>query len=134
MSTTNYVNTFIAVAEDCPVASGEVPPTKEPPSIAQITYEICSQHPYEFTSDDVIYAASGQPKGLTRELFFSKPQPCLRSSPLTKRYGWGIHCNNEGKIALISLGTDEYSQLANDSSLRHERNAIQTRIIVRVAY
>ena len=26
MTTTNYVNTFIEVADDCPVAAAEVPP------------------------------------------------------------------------------------------------------------
>ena len=26
--TTNYKNTFIEIAEDCPVSSGQIPPTK----------------------------------------------------------------------------------------------------------
>ena len=118
MSTTNYRNAFIAVAEDCPVVSAEAPPAKQPPSIAQITYEMIIDHPYEFTSDDVVYAANGKRNGLTREAFFSRPQPCLRSSPLTKRYGWGIHSNSEGKVALVPMGSEEYIRLENDSGLR----------------
>jgi hypothetical protein len=29
MHTTNYLNTFIEVAEDCPVKAAEIPPVKE---------------------------------------------------------------------------------------------------------
>ena len=35
-------------------------------------------------------------------------------SPLAKRYGWGIHNNAEGKIALIAIESPEYEQLLND--------------------
>ncbi|WP_342481620.1 DUF6157 family protein [Paenibacillus sp. FSL L8-0340] len=33
---------------------------------------------------------------------FSKSNPCLRASMLSKRYGWGMHFNDEGKIALYA--------------------------------
>jgi Family of unknown function (DUF6157) len=33
----------------------------------------------------------------------SKGHPHLRVSALAKRYGWGIHNNHEGKIALIAV-------------------------------
>ena len=49
-----------------------------------------------------------------RELFFSKGQPCLRASALTKRYGWGIHYNQEGKIALVPVESPEYKKLLED--------------------
>lgn len=47
------------------------------------------------------------------ELFLSKGQPCFRSSLLKKRYGWGIHSNEEGKVALFGVETDEYKKLVN---------------------
>jgi len=53
-----------------------------------------------------------------REAFFSKGQPCFRASPLTKRYGWGLHCDTEGKIALVAKGSPEYEQYRNDKSLK----------------
>ena len=31
-----------------------------------------------------------------------------------KRYGWGIHNNAEGKIALIAVESPEYKQLLDD--------------------
>jgi hypothetical protein len=43
-----------------------------------------------------------------------KGHPHLRVSPLAKRYGWGIHNNAEGKIALIALESPEYPRLLKD--------------------
>lgn len=116
--TTNYYNAFISVAEDCPIDKAEVPPVKEPKSVAQIEYEMLVAHPYEHTSDDVLYAANGERRGMSREEFFSKGQPCLRSSPLTKRYGWGVHSNEEGKIAIYPVESDEYATYADDVKLK----------------
>lgn len=81
MKTTNYYDTFIEVAEDCPVEKAEVPPVKGPKSAAQIEYEMLINSPYKYTSDDVLYAANGKRRGMSREAFFSKGQPCFRSSP-----------------------------------------------------
>jgi hypothetical protein len=35
-------------------------------------------------------------------------------SALAKRYGWGIHNNAEGKIALIAVESPEYKRLMKD--------------------
>lgn len=51
--------------------------------------------------------------------FFSKGQACFRASPLTKRYGWGVHSNAEGKIALYAVGSEEYQKLSEDQALKH---------------
>lgn len=117
--TTNYTNAFIAVAEDCPVAQAEEPPLREPPSVARIQFDMLIVAPYRHTSDDVIYESNGKRRGLSREEFFAKGQPCFRASPLTKRYGWGVHCDSQGRIALIPSGTPEYRELADDPGLTH---------------
>jgi hypothetical protein len=57
--------------------------------------------------------------GLSREEFFSNGQPSLRSSPLTKRYGWGVHANSDGKVALLAIESDEYAALVNDPGISH---------------
>jgi hypothetical protein len=46
--------------------------------------------------------------------FLSKGHPHLRVSALPKRYGWGIHNNSDGKIALIAVESPLYKQLRND--------------------
>ena len=117
--TTNYVNTLIEPAEDCPAATAKVPPPKEPKTAAQIEYEMIADNPYQYTSDEVLFASNGNRRGLSREEFFSKGQPCFRSSALTKRYGWGIHSNEDGKIAIYAVESDEYSRLLLDKSVKH---------------
>ena len=123
--TTNYQNTFIEIAEDCPIEKGAVPPEKNTgKTIANIQYDMISKNPYKYTSDDVLfqcYLIKNEIKGndpALRKQFFSKGQPCLRASPLTKQYGWGIHYNDEGKIAMYGCETAEYKKLSKDSALK----------------
>ena len=126
MHTTNYENTFIAIADDSPATQAEVPPIKaNAKTVANIQFEMLKKNPYKFTSDDVLFHVYAERNDLTeneleeaRKMFFSKGQPCFRASPLTKRYGWGIHNNQEGKIAMYGLGTDEYQRFLNDKSLK----------------
>ncbi|MFP3836102.1 DUF6157 family protein, partial [Chryseobacterium sp. SIMBA_028] len=49
--------------------------------------------------------------------FFSKGQPCLRTSPLSKRYGFGIHHDSEGKVALFPVESKDYQTFLNDDSI-----------------
>jgi Family of unknown function (DUF6157) len=127
MHTTNYYNTFIQIAEDCPVANAEVPPLKgDDKTIANLQFEMIIDNPYKHTSDDVIFNANAVKNKITgkaaqadaRAAFFSKGQACLRASPLTKRYGWGVHHNAEGKIALYAVDSAEYKKLAKDKLLK----------------
>lgn len=124
--TTNYYNTFIEAAEDCPVSSGTVPPAKEGnPSVARLQYEMLSGNPYRYDSDDTLFSVFAVRKEIPegeleeqRQIFFSKGQPCFRASPLTKSYGWGIHSNAEGKLALYGMGTAEYQKIVEDNSIK----------------
>jgi len=119
--TTNYYDTFIETAEDCPALTAGIPPLKEPKSAARIEYEMLINSPYRYTSDDVLYESNGNRRGISREDFFSKGQPCFHSSALTKRYGWGIHCDKDGKIAIYAVESDEYSKFAGDNAVEHLR-------------
>ncbi len=122
---TNYKNTFIECAEDCPVDLAEIPPSKgDKKTIANIQFEILVKNPYKFTSDDVIFQVfvdrndviKHEYKG-AREKFFSKGQPCFRACPLTKRYEYGIHNNEKGQIAMFGVETDDYQRFVNDKSV-----------------
>ncbi|WP_255717415.1 DUF6157 family protein [Dyadobacter fanqingshengii] len=123
--TTNYFDTFIQVAEDSPAKIGEIPPAKgSEKSVANIQFEMISEHPYQYTSDDVIFQTYATRQGFEknelaaeREKFFSKGQPCLRASPLTKRYGWGVHSNSEGKVALYGRDSEEYDKYSADDKV-----------------
>ena len=121
MHTTNYINTFIEIAEDCNATTGEAPPQKDVKTTAQIEYEMLLGNPYQYTSDDVLYQSNGNRRGISREDFFSKGQPCFRASALCKRYGWGVHSNDQGKIAIYAVGTPDYIRLAADKNIKHLR-------------
>lgn len=129
MHTTNYQNTFIEVADDCPVKIGEVPPQKgDNKTVANSQFDLIANNPYKYTSDDVLFQVFAERNKINRheqpaarEQFFSKGQPCLRSSPLAKRYGWGVHSDGEGKVAIYAVDSPEYKKLAKDKTLQHIR-------------
>ncbi|MGQ2913351.1 MULTISPECIES: DUF6157 family protein [unclassified Aeromicrobium] len=117
--TTNYTDTFIAVAPDCPATVAEVPPERATPSVARIQYDMLADAPYAHTSDDVVHASQGERRGIDRDTFFAKGQACLRASPLVKRYGWGLHHDAEGRVALVPVESTEYAAFLADDALEH---------------
>ena len=127
MHTTNYYNTFIEIAEDCPLSAAEIPPQKrEAQSVANLQFDMLMANPYKYTSDEVIFGIYALRNGLSnnedeRAAFFSKGQACLRASPLGKRYGWGIHHNAEGKVALYPAESEEYQRFLTDKNLKHTK-------------
>ena len=123
--TTNYVDTFIEVAADTKADSGVKPPEKEKKTVAEMQYELIAKNPYKYTSDDVLFQVFADRNDLiqseykqAREQFFSKGQPCFRASPLAKTYGFGIHCDAEGKVALYGMETKEYQNFLTDTKLK----------------
>lgn len=96
MDRVDYVDTFIAVADDCAATAAIVPPSNAAkPSIAALIFEMVADHPYRFTAGDVIFTVFADRHGIperdrpaARGEFYSRNQACLRSSELGKRYGW----------------------------------------------
>lgn len=127
MHTTNYYNTFIEVADDCPIKAGEIPLQKgNDKTMANLQFDIIKDNPYKYTSDEVlfeVYAIRNKIRDkeieIEKKKFFSKGQPCFRASPLTKRYGWGVHSDQEGKIALYAVESDEYKNFSKDRNLKN---------------
>nr|WP_233286012.1 DUF6157 family protein [Bradyrhizobium brasilense] len=88
--------------------------------------------PYKYTSDDVVFATSAagrvldakaakKARSLARETFFSRGQACMRASPLGKRFGWGVHADAEGRIALYAVDSKRYQALAADPDIAQVR-------------
>lgn len=115
-----YFNTFIVVSEDCAIKTGVIPEEKHgKKTAASIQYELLSKSPYKYTQEDVLFQTyliqnqlQGQEMEQLRIEFFSKPKACLRTSPLVKKYGWGLHFNDAGKIAIFGVETEEYKNLS----------------------
>lgn len=135
----SYKNTFVTVAEDCPVTQSEVPISKRPQTPAHIhQYELLSKYPYKLDHEELIFEVhikqNGYPEDLSdaeaeaiREKLFSKGHPCLRASALTKRYGFGAHYDDEGKIALVPMESEEYHAFMKNSSVEKVAAMRQTR-------
>ncbi|PZS30442.1 MAG: hypothetical protein DLM61_10960 [Pseudonocardiales bacterium] len=126
-----YTNTFIAVAEDCRAATGEVPIERAgSPTVASTQYAMLAAAPGQWTQEDVLLASSPQIRGrdideaelcrLSQE-YFSQPRACLRASALPKTFGWGLHYDADGRITLHAVDSPEYARLRNDVSLTQLR-------------
>jgi hypothetical protein len=125
MHTTNYTSALIAPADDCKAAAGTLPPAKDEPTVAQLQFEMISAHPYRYTSDEIIFEIHARRNGIpaakreaARHEFFSKGQPCMRSSPLAKTYGWGFHFDAEARVAIYGRESAEFKKLNKDASLK----------------
>ena len=125
---TNYFDTFIEVAEDCPVSEAVVPAGRPgaAKTVAELQYELIAGNPFVFTQDDVLFDVYAERRGIpvearpaAREQFFSVGQPCLRASPLGKRWGWGVQSDSEGRVGLVPLGSPEYDELRASSGVTH---------------
>lgn len=131
MNTTNYRDTFIAVAADCPADSGTIP--GKPGSVAAIQHALIIDRPYALTSDELLFEVHAQRAGVAeadreaaRAAFFARPQPCLRASPLAKTHGWGVHHDADGRIAIVGRETDGYQALKQDGRL-HQTAAMRNK-------
>lgn len=109
----NYYDSFIHIAADCVIRSGTVPPRAG--SIAAIQYALLATAPYQLTSEDVLFETHRQRNPGTNQTpaqFFERAQACLRASPLVKTYGWGLHHDSAGRVALVGAETPAYRAFA----------------------
>ncbi len=131
-SAMGYTNTFIAVAEDCRAATGEVPPDRGgAPTVAGIQYAMLTADPGRWTQEDVLIASAPGIRGRTdvdagelerlRAEYFAQPRACLRASPLPKTFGWGLHYDEAGRITLHAVDSDSYARLSRDPGLTQLR-------------
>lgn len=121
-----YRDTFITVAADCPTSTPVVPePYRGRRTVAMIQYELLADAPYRWRHSDVLVLTVLGQRGVEapaddelaafREEYFAQPRACLRSSPLPKRFGWGVHFDREGRCALYGVGTPDYERFASGS-------------------
>ena len=118
------VDAFVLVAPDCLVGAAVPPPSRgDIPTVPAIQYELLTAHPYTLTLLDLIYETHVRRAGLLGPLtaaaraaieveLFGKPVACMRTSALPKKYGWGVHYDGQGRLALHGVGTAEYQAFA----------------------
>ncbi|MFI6512306.1 DUF6157 family protein [Streptosporangium sp. NPDC050855] len=114
----NYYDTLIAVADDCPVDGSVVPvPRAGKRTVAVVQFEMINADPGGLTQEDVLFGSwlnrqepppPAAERVQLRERFFATPQACLRSSPLPKKYGWGLLFDGAGRVRLCPMESEEY--------------------------
>ncbi|MGC4001741.1 MAG: DUF6157 family protein [Pirellulales bacterium] len=116
---TTIVDSFVTVAPDCPVERAVVPtPRGEKVPVHALQYELLTAKPYHYTHETLILEtelrranltrADAKTKQAFREKLFSKSHACLRASALSQKYGWGVHYDAAGKIALYAMESAAY--------------------------
>jgi len=123
----SYINTFIQVSPDCPVMQSEIPVAKgDKKSMHVIQYELLTEAPYRYNHEELTFEVYVRHKVIPleevaahrQELWdnlFQKGHPRMRASALAKRYGWGAHYDQQGKIALYAMESDEYQRFIQAS-------------------
>ncbi|BBO33186.1 DUF6157 family protein [Lacipirellula parvula] len=126
----NYYNAFIRLASDSAATHSAVPPARgEKRTIPVIEYELLAAKPYFYTQEELQFAvhveregiAPAQLKAKRRELwaeFFNKPRACLRCSSLPKKYGWGLHFDEQGRIGLVPVESAAYKKFSGSKTLK----------------
>ena len=130
-------NTFVSVSPDCPATAGTVPQAKGgKQTIATLEYGLLTEKPYHYTLPELIFEVHVRHKEIPPaerkknrqaiwDTLFSKNHACMRASALPKRYGWGVHYNDKGKLAIYGVETTEYKQLSKDKQLK-QVNAVRS--------
>ncbi len=117
-------NEFVRVAPDCPVTAAVVPAARGGrPTVAVVEYELLIARPYRLTREDLIFETHVRRSGMStgeaaargpeiRAELFARPRACMRASALPKRYGWGVHYDGGGRLALYAMESADYRRFA----------------------
>ena len=124
----NYYDTFIAVADDSTCETAKIPqPRGSAKTVPQMQFEMLHDNPFRFTQEDVLFTVwldrqdqsdlTADEIQASREAFFSKGQACLRTSALAKTHGWGFIFDQEGKVALCPVESNDYRRHLQNEGL-----------------
>ena len=102
---------LILIATKCSMKRGTKPVSnREQPTIAMHQYDVLTEMPYQLTykqlKEEVHRTRRG--KEFTDEQLETY---MMKRSELCKIYGWGVHEDKNGKLALVGCETKEYRRL-----------------------
>lgn len=83
--------------------------------------------PYTYTQKDLLFQVHVLRNDLSQaevdarrdelwQQLFGKPHACLRTTPLPRQYGWGLHFDDSGKIGLYPVESKEYEAFVERNS------------------
>jgi hypothetical protein len=110
---------LIEIASDSSAVRGEVPPdsgTRK--TIARISYEVLADNPYRFSEREFYHEVHVVRRGRP-DLKIENYN--IKRLALVKRYGWGIHRNSGGKLALVACESTRYKELQADPRVKRTK-------------
>jgi hypothetical protein len=110
---------LIEIASDSPAIRGEEPPdsgTRK--SIARISYEVLAENPYRFNEREFYHEVHVVRRGRPH---LKIENYNIKRLALVKSYGWGIHRNSDGKLALVACESNRYKELQADPRVKRTK-------------
>lgn len=122
----NYYETFILIADDCPVCESKIPKSnRKKQTIAEIEYKLLNENPGHYTQDELQFEVHMKHKDIQeakrdeeRMRFLQKSRACMRASALTKLFGWGLYFDSDGKVELVPLESKRYQGLRERNDIK----------------
>ena len=116
----NMKESLIRVAVNCPVSTGIDPLGRgnKNDAVHIIQYEILKAHPYMLDKDtfyELVYLLRLPTRSRKIKSY------SLARNVLPKRYGWGIHINKVGKLALVDCSGKKYKKLEKSRKVKKIR-------------
>ena len=116
----SQIEQLIMVSADSPHKKGTPPVSRKPDAIVMIEYDELINNPYKYTYEGLKHQVHiVRRKKKAGELKLDSYR--LTRSQLLKEWGWGIHIDRNGKLALLGCETPKYKQLMKDPSIEKQR-------------
>ena len=107
---------LIVIAQDSPAMRSEEPPDNgATKTISRVQYEVLAENPYKFSEREFYHEVHVVRRGRS-DLRIENYN--IKRLALVKRYGWGIHRNSDGKLALVVCESNRYRELLADSLVK----------------
>ena len=115
----DLVNTLITVAESSSKTS-EVPVSKTGKKTVTTTlFKVLKENPYQFKQYDVFFEV--HIKQLKNSKALKLETYKLQRSNLCALLGWGIYGNDGGKLVLVPVESEKYTELMNNPNIQKKK-------------
>lgn len=104
---------LITISDDSPANKSIIPENNG--TVPYIKYDVLVSSPYKYTAREFfeeVHFVRRNRRHLKIERY------SLKRIHLLKKYGWGLHINENKKIALIPCESEKYRQLLEDPSVK----------------
>lgn len=111
----DLVNTLIIIA-DSSLKTSIAPKSKsKKETVKEVLFKVLKDNPYHYKQFDLFNEVHVNQMGKSKSLKLDRYK--LQRSELCALLGWGIHGNEEGKLALVPTESPEYKELLNNPNI-----------------